>query len=130
METGITERLWRRASCAHRGIFVSRLKSAKNQLTVYLATACLILACLRLFRPAAEYGTLRLRALYTGTDDLVFSESLSNSISLFGLKDYIAAIDSPIRYHWFTLAWSGMTSRLSGSAPFDVTLHVVPVVAF
>ena len=112
------------------GFFVSRLMSAKHQVTAYLATTCLILACLRLFRPVAEYGTWRLRALYTGTDDLVFSESLSNSISLFGLKDYIAAIDSPIRYHWFTLAWSGMTSRVSGSAPFDVTLHVVPVVAF
>ena len=71
-----------------------------------------------------------MRPLYTGTDDLVFSESLSTSISRFGLRDHGAAVGSSIRYHWFSFAWSGLTSRISDSAAFDVTLHVVPYIAF
>lgn len=112
------------------GFCFSRSRQPRFQIFSYWITSVIGLACLKLFRPVPEYGTWRLRPLYTGTDDLVFSESLSNSISRFGLHDYGAAVGSPIRYHWFSLAWSGLTSRVSASAPFDVTLHVVPIVAF
>ena len=112
------------------GFYFSRSKQPRHQIYLYWITSVIGLACLKLFQPIPEYGTSRLRPLYTGTDDLIFSESLSNSISHFGIHDYGAAVGSPIRYHWFSLAWSGLTSRVSASAPFDVTLHVVPIVAF
>ena len=112
------------------GFCFSRSRQPRFQIFSYWITSVIGLACLKLFQPVPEYGTWRLRPLYTGTDDLIFSESLSNSISHFGLHDYGAAVGSPIRYHWFSLAWSGLTSRVSASAPFDVTLHVVPIVAF
>lgn len=76
------------------------------------------------------YGDWLLRPLYTGSDDLVFSESLGWSLSHFGLKDYAAATGTSVRYHWLSLAWSGLIDKLSGARPFVVTLHVVPVVTF
>ena len=112
------------------GFMFSVSKSPRFQISIFLATATLGLMCLWFFKPIVQYGLWRLRPLYTGTDDLVFSESLSNSLSHFGLSDYSAAVGTPIRYHWFSLAWTGVTSRVSTSAPFDVTLHVVPIVAF
>jgi len=112
------------------GFHFSRNKTPLVQKYILFLTAATGLFCIRLFRPLIEYGTWRLRPLYTGTDDLVFSESISNSLSHFGLSDHAAAVGTTIRYHWFSLAWSGFTSRVAGSEPFDVTLHLVPVAAF
>lgn len=77
-----------------------------------------------------DYGDWLLRPLYTGSDDLVFSESMSWSLSHFGVHDYAAAINTSVRYHWFSLAWSGLIEKSTGVAPFVTTLHVVPVVTF
>ena len=112
------------------GYYLSRSKPPSHQISMFFATSIIALLVLQFFRPSTEYGAFRLRLLYTGTDDLVFSESISNSLSHFGLSDYGAAVGSPIRYHWFSLAWTGLTTRVSASAPFDVTLHVVPLIAF
>jgi len=112
------------------GYYLSRSKPPRHQISMFFSTSVIALIFLQFFRPSTEYGSFRLRPLYTGTDDLIFSESISNSLSHFGLNDYSAAVGSPIRYHWFSLAWTGMTTRVSESAPFDVTLHVVPVLAF
>ena len=76
------------------------------------------------------HGDWLLRPLYTGSDDLVFSESMSWSLAHFGIHDYAAAINTSVRYHWFSLAWSGLVQKSSGVAPFVTTLHVVPVVSF
>jgi hypothetical protein len=101
--------------------------------TVAVAFAGLVAWAFLLFlsRPVAPiYGDWLLRPLYTGSDDLVFSESMSWSLSHFGISDYAAAINTSVRYHWFSLAWSGLVQKSSGVAPFVTTLHVVPVVAF
>lgn len=82
-------------------------------------------------RPATPtYGDWLLRPLYTGSDDFVFSESLSWSLSRFGITDYAAAIGTSVRYHWFSLAWSGLMAKMMGATPFVTTLHVAPTVAF
>lgn len=112
------------------GYVVSREKNLWFQSITFAFSLIFGFLALVLLRPTVEYGNWRMRPLYTGTDDLVFSESLSHSLSHFGLSDYGAAVGTHIRYHWFSLAWSGLTSRVAGSDPFDVTLHVVPVVAF
>ena len=77
-----------------------------------------------------SYGEWMLRALYAGTDDQIFSESLSWSLAKFGLSEYPAAASQSIRYHWFSLAWSGLVSKVTGAEPFVVTLHVVPTTSF
>ena len=93
-----------------------------------LVTWALVLFSSRPVTPV--YGDWLLRPLYTGSDDLVFSESMSWSLSHLGIRDYAAAIDTSVRYHWFSLAWSGLVDKSSGVAPFVTTLHVVPVVTF
>ncbi len=112
------------------GYLISQKRTVISQSITYGFSLIFGFGILVLMRPSVEYGTWRLRPLYTGTDDLVFSESLSNSLSQYGLSEYSAAAGTHLRYHWFSLAWSGLTSRVAGSTPFDVTLHVVPVLAF
>jgi hypothetical protein len=82
-----------------------------------------------LSRPSQPvYGRWLLHPLYTGSDDLIFSESLSWSLAHFGLGDYAAAAGISVRYHWFSLAWSGLLDKLTGVEPFAVTLHLIPAV--
>ena len=82
-------------------------------------------------RPSHQpYGSFVLRPLYTGTDDQIFSESLGWSLSHFGLGEYPAAIGTSVRYHWFSIAWSGMMEKVSGAAPLVTTLHVAKAVGF
>jgi len=82
------------------------------------------------FKPPIAYGPWFLRPLYTGTDDAVFSESIAYSVAHFGSSEYAAAQGSRLRYHWFSLAWSGMIERVTSVNPFTMTLHVVPITAF
>ena len=115
--------------CATFFGFFSRRSSAILGISIVgisLATGVLLNA-----RPiVTTYGDWLLRPLYTGSDDLVFSESLGWSLAHFGLKDYAAATGTSVRYHWLSLAWSGLIDKLSGVRPFAITLHVVPVVTF
>jgi hypothetical protein len=112
------------------GYFLGRRKSGRTQLTLFVLCVLLGFLAQRIFRPEVQYGTWRLYPLYTGTDDLIFSESLANSLSSFGLHEYAAAIGNSVQYHWFSLAWTGLMTRISTSQPFDVTLHLAPMVAF
>jgi hypothetical protein len=112
------------------GYLISREKTVVFQVITYVTTLIVGFLVLIALRPAVEYGSWRMRPLYTGTDDLVFSESLSQSLSHFGIFEHSAAVGVHLRYHWFSLAWSGLTSRVASAEPFDVTLHVVPFIAF
>ena len=97
-----------------------------------VASSVFLLSCLSSWNwhPKIEYANWFLYPLYTGTDDNIFSESLSSSLAQFGLQDFAASSGVTNRYHFFSLAWSGITSRLAGLEPFVMTLHVVPMVAF
>ena len=112
------------------GYLISREKTILFQVVTYVTSLIVGFLVLVALRPAVEYGSWRMRPLYTGTDDLVFSESLSQSLSHFGIFEHSAAVGVHLRYHWFSLAWSGLTSRVAVAEPFDVTLHVVPFIAF
>jgi hypothetical protein len=83
-----------------------------------------------LVKPPIAYGSWFLRPLFTETDDAVFSESVAYSLSIFGPSNYAAAAGTGLRYHWFSLAWSGLVQRSASVSPFGMTLHVVPVVSF
>jgi hypothetical protein len=82
------------------------------------------------FKSPILYGNWFLRPLYVGTDDAIFSESVGYSISHFGWSEYAAAFGTDIRYHWFSLAWSGLVQRVTDASPFTMTLHVVPAISF
>lgn len=82
------------------------------------------------FRPSISGGTWFLHPLYSGTDDNIFSESISKSVANFGFTDMAPAVGTGLKYHWFSLAWSGMVGRIAGTEPFTMTLHVVPLASF
>lgn len=115
------------------GFVVLRLNSRVSaQIRTLGASFAFVMSCLAiwLWHPPVAYGSWFLQPLYTGTDDNVFAESLSHSLSNFGLGDFAASSGVTNRYHFFSLAWSGMTSRIGDLEPFVMTLHVVPTVAF
>ena len=112
---------------------VIRLKPGMSTHIRNLGTSfAFVISCLaiRLWHPPVAYGTWFFQPLYTGTDDNVFAESLSHSLANFGLGDFAASSGVTNRYHFFSLAWSGMTSRVGDLEPFVMTLHVVPMIAF
>ena len=92
-----------------------------------IGSALLLVA---LYRPPVLYNSWFLRPLFTQTDDAVFSESVSYSVSHFGMSNYAASSGVELRYHWFSLAWSGLVERTTEIRPFGMTLHVVPVISF
>ena len=121
------------ALCITSGLnFFKRIsKSPSTTIALSFIGSALWLAILFTTRPSTpKYGDWLLRPLYTGSDDFVFSESLGWSLAHFGVGDYAAAIGTSVRYHWFSLAWSGLIDKLSGAAPFVTTLHVIPTVTF
>lgn len=75
-------------------------------------------------------GPWFLRQLFTGSDDQVFSQSIGWSLANFGIGEYPSAIGISIRYHWFSLAWSGLIERFSSAQPFATSLHIIPTVTF
>jgi hypothetical protein len=67
--------------------------------------------------------------LFNGTDDQIYSEQMAWSLAKWGLGDNSAAIGMHQKYHWLTLAWSGVTSIESNSQPWIQTLYVIPLVS-
>lgn len=82
------------------------------------------------FRPGSSEQNWVLEPLYHGSDDLIFSESLSYSLSEFGPQNVVAAFGSTLRYHWLSFAWAGLLGRISHAEPFVTTLHLVPVFGY
>jgi len=104
---------------------------SKNQLLVIAILGSFTsLIVYHAFKSPILYGNWFLRPLYIGTDDAIFSESVGYSISHFGWSEYAAAFGTDIRYHWFSLAWSGLVQRVTNASPFTMTLHVVPAISF
>ena len=81
-------------------------------------------------RTNSEISSWILRPLYTGTDDHVFSEAISWSVANFGIHEMTPALGTELKYHWFSLAWSGLVGRTINADLFAMTLHIVPMVAF
>ena len=59
--------------------------------------------------------------------DLVFQESVSRTVTLFGSGDNILLAGEPLKYHWFAYGWAGMVTEAIGSGPFVVLTRVMPV---
>ena len=106
------------------------VSSKWNRLIISTAGVCGSIFLYSQFKPHVAYSSWFLRPLYTGTDDAVFSESIAYSVAHFGSSEHAAAQGTNLRYHWFSLAWSGMVDRVASTSPFTMTLHVVPVITF
>jgi hypothetical protein len=111
-------------------LLTNRQMSVQISAIVSQTSLCLALLTFYLIKPPIAYSSWFLRPLFTKTDDAVFSESVAYSLSMFGPSDYAAAAGTGLRYHWFSLAWSGLIQRSASISPFGMTLHVVPVVSF
>lgn len=61
------------------------------------------------------------------SNDQVFSESLSTSLTVWGQNENIQLAGEPIKYHWFSLAWAGMTTQAGGIGPWTVISKVLPI---
>ena len=61
--------------------------------------------------------------------DMVFFEALSNSAAQYGGSDSVFMAGADIRYHWFSYAWVGQITELTGAQPFVVLTRVLPIVA-
>jgi len=115
------------------GLFLTSLNWARTmwkELIISTVGVCGSIFLYSQFKPPIAYGSWFLRPLYTGTDDAVFSESVAYSVAHFGSSEYAAAQGTNLRYHWFSLAWSGMVDRVASTSPFTMTLHVVPIITF
>lgn len=55
-------------------------------------------------------------------------QALSNSISNYGINNYVLLSGSPTKYHWFIFAWIGLVDRASGAEVFVVLNKVAPIV--
>jgi hypothetical protein len=111
-------------------IFVNQPASLVKTAIVTCTSLGIALLAFFIAKPPIAYGSWFLRPLFTKTDDAVFSESVAYSLSAFGTSNYAAAAGTDLRYHWFSLAWSGLVQRSASVSPFGMTLHVVPVVSF
>ena len=69
-----------------------------------------------------------LLGIFRGTDDIVFSESMSWSLHNFGVGNNLAAVGINIKYHWFSLIWSGDLAAFVGLKPLVASSTVVPFV--
>jgi len=75
----------------------------------------------------------RLRNLNTfwwiWSHDQVFLEAMSTSVAKWGPAENIHSVGVGFKYHWFALAWSGMTSAATGAQPFVVSTKFLPIIS-
>ena len=61
--------------------------------------------------------------------DQVFLEAMSTSVAKWGPVENIHTVGIEFKYHWFSLAWSGMTSAAAGAQPFVVSTKFLPIIS-
>ena len=60
--------------------------------------------------------------------DIPFLESIAYSINQWGPNENVSAPGTAISYHWFSLAWSGMTSEISSAKSWTLITIAAPIV--
>jgi len=62
--------------------------------------------------------------------DQIFSESLSVSLNMFGPTDSPFLSDTPTKYHWFALHFSGLISNAANGESFTSITRVIPILSY
>lgn len=99
-----------------------------NQKYTFATSALLLISNFGLIFYATKLRNLNL-SWWIFSNDQVFSESLSTSLSVWGPNENIQLVGGSIHYHWFALAWAGMTTRAAGIGPWTVVTKVIPICA-
>lgn len=62
--------------------------------------------------------------------DVVFNESMINSVQRFGASDNIFFAGYPLQYHWLSFAWEATLRSLRDLAPFAVSGIAAPAIVY
>jgi hypothetical protein len=62
--------------------------------------------------------------------DLIFNESLIQSIQKFGISDNIFFSGYPLKYHWLSFAWESTLDSFRDVQPFSISGIAGPVVTY
>jgi hypothetical protein len=60
--------------------------------------------------------------------DVVFNESMINSVQMFGARDNIFFAGYPLNYHWLSFAWEATLKSNRELAPFVVSAIAAPAI--
>ncbi len=88
----------------------------------------LTIACSALLLTAQHLRNLNTR-WWLWSHDQVFLEATSFSVAKWGPVENIHTVGVEFKYHWFALAWSGMTSAAAGAQPFVVSTKFLPIIS-
>jgi hypothetical protein len=59
--------------------------------------------------------------------DIPYLESIAYSVNRWGSKANISAFGTEISYHWFALAWAGMTTDISSAQSWTLLTIALPI---
>ena len=59
--------------------------------------------------------------------DIPYLESIAYSVNRWGSKENISAVGTEISYHWFALAWAGMTTEMSSAQSWTLLTIALPI---
>ena len=103
--------------------FLKIRKTGKLYFSLF-ASVCVILGF-------ATYWSVVLRKInflwWILSYDIAYLESLSFSVNKWGPNENIGAAGTSISYHWFSLAWTGMTSQVSIADNWSVSTISAPI---
>ena len=88
----------------------------------------LAIACSALLLAAQHLRNLNTR-WWLWSHDQVFLEAMSFSVTKWGPVENIHTVGVEFKYHWFSLAWSGMTSAAADAQPFVVSTKFLPIIS-
>jgi hypothetical protein len=115
-------------------IFAGRLRISLNKLLLKSAfpnaifTTNLILGSLMICSLYVSMSLKKLNYLWWILSyDIPYLEALSFSINRWGPNENISAVGTNVSYHWFALAWSGMTSDISNAQSWTVLTIAMPI---
>jgi hypothetical protein len=100
----------------------------QRQLGKTLSVTFLILV---LIFPLALFFTISLRKInslwWILSYDIPYLESIAYSVNRWGSKENVSAVGTEISYHWFALAWAGMTTETSSAQSWTLLTIALPI---
>lgn len=107
------------------GSSIRRFRKVSDRRHFFYASAMLIVGSV-----SSIWMRLHTTNFFVFSNDQVFSESLSWSLTRFGPNESPFEAGTIIRYHWLPLAWSGIVSKAASASDWTVVTRVLPIVGF
>lgn len=71
-----------------------------------------------------------LQLFYSGSDDVLFSEALAFTVDRFGPYEQTFGELVSLKYHWLSLAWSGLMQNSVDLEPLAMSVLVAPAIGY